>query len=75
MSLRDHFALQALPAILAHFQNGHPFGWHGIAGGAYMVADALLEARQAASGDEYVAALAQATREAEEALDREESGS
>jgi hypothetical protein len=74
MSLRDHFALQALPAMLAHFKDGHPFGWPGIAGGAYMVADALLEARRATSGEEYIAALARAAREADEALDREEGG-
>lgn len=45
MTLRDAFAIAALPAEIARWPKGHPNGFDGIAAGAYMAADAMLKER------------------------------
>lgn len=47
MSLRDYFAAQSLPGVIQHpdMTNGSP---EQIAGSAYLIADAMLKAREAA---------------------------
>lgn len=46
MSLRDYFAAKALPISVKHYEDGHVDGWLGIAIHAYVLADAMLEARK-----------------------------
>jgi len=47
MTLRDVFAIAALPIQAARYSEGHEDGWDGVAEEAYAVADAMLKARAA----------------------------
>lgn len=44
-TLRDEFAMAALPAEIQRWKEGHPSGFEGIAYGCYMIADAMIRAR------------------------------
>jgi len=50
MTLRDHFAGQALVGLLAtgedYHDKNHGDGWKWFAAAAYNIADAMLEARE-----------------------------
>lgn len=69
VSLRDYFAAQALPSVVSRWPDGHPHGWHGIAAGAYLVADAMLEARAYVPRDEHDDYQAHLFREAARELE------
>jgi hypothetical protein len=47
LTLRDAFAIAALPAAMSRWPDGAPNGFDGIAKDAYMAADAMLKARAA----------------------------
>ena len=51
MSLRDWFAGQALVGIVANPGNNDGQGGAAFAGAAYMMADAMIEARAAQGGE------------------------
>lgn len=45
MTLRDAFAIAALPAEMARWRDGHPQGFDGIAKCTWDMADAMLKER------------------------------